>query len=39
VGSTEYYERLERPVFAANREPEGLSDWFTVRAVMTPVVF
>jgi CBS domain-containing protein len=37
VGSPEYYERLERPAFADDREP--FSNHATVCDVMTPVVF
>ncbi len=39
VGSPEYYERLERPAFAEDAAPEGVSNPVTVSDVMTPGVF
>jgi CBS domain-containing protein len=39
VGSAEYFDRLERPVFADDDAPADLSDRTPVRDVMTPAVF
>jgi CBS domain-containing protein len=39
VGSPEYYERLERPVFSEDGPLDEATNRATVRDVMTPVVF
>ncbi|HXG09196.1 MAG TPA: CBS domain-containing protein [Gemmataceae bacterium] len=39
VGSPEYYERLERPVFSEDGARDEAPNRVTVRDVMTPVVF